>query len=503
MANAVVFNRRAMLAGGIMLPIGSAVAQVTPDTLRPEAFGAKGDGRSDDTAAFQAMSQEVKRRGGGTVSLGAGATYRLGRQVRGRTGDPVYMPETMLSVSGVSGLVIEGNGATLKLNDGLHYGSFDPATGQRFDPPRGKFTDPHYGAHVGSLIALSKCTGVRIRNLVLDGNADALVVGGRWNIDIQLHADGLRLLDVADVQVENLLSRNHGLDGVYLRGRTRGAAGNGGDAIRFRNLRCIGNGRQGVSVVGGSGVSFVDCLFADTAQGTIASAPSAGVDIEPNGRDWASALLFQNCQFRNNRGVGLLAAEGASRGITVRGCTFWQGFAAGAHSKGSGDAFWLVKPGVVVDGCTVHGNVTNLAPSAIARRSSFDDETLTSYGQSAQRRRYLLAGVAGTFEDCTFTVTAPGAHALVYVIKPATFRRCRMRHAGQALPSNLAAAFFSKAVTLEDVHFTEALRQPSPTGNYIAANNAVLRGQVLVSGPHIRWGGKKGRVGNVVAAGRE
>jgi len=503
MNNAMGLSRRAVLAGGIALPMGRVAAQAAGSALRPEDFGARGNGMSDDTAAFQALARRVVERGGGTVSLRPGATYRLGRQVRGQqAADPVYMAETMFSVTGVSGLFIDGNGATLKLNDGLHYGSFDPATGQRFDPPPGKFTNPRYAAEVGSLITVSRSSGVRIRDLVLDGNAGRLVVGGKWNVDIQLHADGLRLLDVADVQVENLVSRNHGLDGVYLRGRTRGAAANGVDSIRFRALRCTGNGRQGMSIVGGSGISIVDSLFADTAQGAIASAPSAGVDIEPNGRDWASALLFQNCEFRNNRGVGLLAAEGASRGITVRGCTFWQGFAAGARSKGSGDAFWLVKPGVTIDACKVHGNVTNLTPDAVVRRSSFDDDALPGYGQSAQRRRYLLAGVAGTFEDCSFAVTAPGPHALAYVTKPATFRRCRMHHAGQALPGTLAAAFFGKAVTLEDVRFTEALRQPGRGGNYIAGNGATLRGRVIVSGPHIRWGGPKGPIGDVAAAKR-
>lgn len=503
MGDRLALSRRAVLAAGIGLPLGRVLAQPAVPVLRPEAFGAKGDGVSDDTAAFQAMARRVEDRGGGTVALRPGATYRLGRQVRGGAAGPVYMPETMFSVTGVNGLTIEGNGATLKLNDGLHYGSFSPATGQRFDPPPGKFTDPRYGANVGSLIAVRNARGVRIRNLVLDGNAGRLVVGGRWNVDIQLHADGLRLLDVVDVEVENLLARDHGLDGVYLRGRTRSAAGDGGDAIRFHNLRCVGNGRQGMSVVGGSGMRFTDCLFADTGQGAISSAPSAGVDIEPNGTDWASRLVFERCEFRNNHGVGLLAAQGASRDIVARGCTFWQGFVAGARGgRGSGDAFWLVKPGVVVEDCPIHGNVTNLAPDAIVRRSSIDDVALPGHGPSAQRRRYLLAGVRGVFEDCTLTVTAPGARALVHATKPVTFRRCRMHHAGQDLPGDLAAAFFGSAATLEEVRFTEALRRPSPGGHYILADNPKLRGRVLVSGPHIRWGYKKGPIGDIAAIKR-
>ena len=488
-------TRRALFAA----PLLALPARLLPQraALRPEAFGAKGDGATDDTAAFQAMARAVEAAGGGVVALRPRATYRLGRQVRGDGAGPAYMNQPMFSVADVRGLAIEGNGATLRLNDGLRYGSFHPATGARFDPPPGKFTDPRYAAAVGSLLLIQRARGVRISGLTLDGNMDRLVVGGRWNVDIQLHADGLRLLDVSDVEVADVAARGNGLDGVYVRGRGRASPDAPADRIAFTRVRCEGNGRQGVSVVGGAGLRFADCVFADTGQGAISSAPGAGVDVEPNGRDWASDITFAGCTFRNNRQVGLVAAEGASRGIVARGCTFWQGFAPGPRSRGSGDAFWLTKGAAVVEGCQVHGNVTNLHPEAVVRNCRFDDAALPGHGRAAQRRKYLVADARGSFVDCSFTVTAPGARALAYATKPVLFRRCRFHHAGEALPGNLAAAFFGAAATLEDVRFTEALRRPAPGGNYIHDGKPTLRGSVTVGGPSIRWGGKRGPVGDV------
>lgn len=494
-------DRRTVLGAGVALAVpGALMAQPGRAPLRPEDFGAKGDGVSDDTLAFQALGKAVSDAGSGTIVLRRDATYRVGRQTRGAGDGPAFLQQPMLRITGAQGVTILGQGATIKLNDGLRYGSFDPATGQRFDPPKGKFTDPRYAASVGALVELRSCRRVRIERLTLDGNVDRLVVGGRWNVDIQLHADGLQLVDVGSVVVEGVVARDNGLDGVYLRGNGRASPSAASDDIRFHDVRCARNGRQGVSIVGGTGMRFAGCVFADTGQGPVSSAPGAGVDIEPNGRDWASDIGFDACTFINNRGVGLVAAEGASHGIAVRGCTFWQGFARAGG--GSGDAFWLTKDGVAISDCRVHGNVTNLAESATVTGSSFDDADHPAYGHSAQRRKYLLAGARGSFTDCTFTVRGAGPLALIYATKPAIFRRCLMRYAGTGLSGNVAVAFLGAAATLEDVTFTEGPRI-GPTARYIFDGHAMLKGRVTVTGPRIRWGNKSGPIGNVAALPRK
>lgn len=496
----VVATTRRQLLAGLAATCIPPVAHAQDMTLTPEQFGARGDGRSDDTGAFQRLSAAATGKAGVTIALRPGATYRVGRQVRGP--DDTTMPETMLSLRNNRDLTIRGNGATIRLNDGLRYGSFDPSTGRRFDTAdKGKFTKPAFGVTIGSLILIQGAAGVRISDVTLDGNMDRLNVGGRWgDRGIQLHADGLRLLDVHDVMVSNVTARNNGLDGIYLRGRTRREEGPD-DMIRFLRVRCERNGRQGLSVVGGRGITIEESIFADTAQGPVASAPSAGIDIEPNGRDWTTQLRFVRCEFVNNLGVGLLADQGASRGIEAVDCTFWQGFRArDGVTKRSGDAFWLKKPGVRIAGCTVHGTVTNLDPDASIERTSFDDAAHPRYGRSGQGRRYLLDGAGGKFTDCRFTIDGPQSAGLVYASRRSVFRRCYFHVAGSGLQPGRAVMFLGSDAVLDDVRFTEAL-PPGKEHFFIHNGNPTLRGRVEVQGPRVRWGSRTGRVGILPPSG--
>ncbi len=488
----------ALVAAPLLQP-GRALAAsppVDPTPFTPERFGAVGDGVTDDTIAFQKLSRIVSERGGGTIVLRRGATYRVGRQVAaGATAGPAFAAQPMLMLTGVDGVAVLGNGATIKLNDGLRYGSFDPVTGQRFDPPKGKFTNPRFAASVGHIIDIRSSRNVRVENVTLDGNMDKLIVGGRWSVGIQLRAVGLSMTEVGEVVVENVTCRNNGLDGVYLRGRGLAKAGSPSDRIRFRDVRCDRNGRQGLSIIGGRGLTFERCSFSNTSQGPVGSDPGAGVDIEPNGRDWTTEIVFDGCTFTNNRGVGLLADQAGSHSITARDCTFWQGFdARPGTTKGSGDAFWFRKEGVLVERCRVHGTVTNLPPSARVVDCAFDDAVHPSLGRSAQRRQYLIANAKGQFIGCGFSVAGSANKGLIYAVGATLFRRCRFRFAGTGLSKDRAAAFFGPGTVLQDVTFSEALPGREAGGHYIYSR-ATLRGRVVISGPVVRWGNRGGPVG--------
>jgi hypothetical protein len=53
-------------------PVGAAVAPPVTDWFNPKAFGAKGDGKADDTAALQAALDACSKAGGGTVYIPSG-----------------------------------------------------------------------------------------------------------------------------------------------------------------------------------------------------------------------------------------------------------------------------------------------------------------------------------------------------------------------------------------------------------------------------------------------
>lgn len=98
------FARRTVLgfiAASAALP---ACAQMVPDVVRPEDFGAAGDGRRDDSRAL-ATALTAASNGGVPLELGAGRIYAVGG--RGWPG--------MRTVPG-RGIIINGNGATLRLH---------------------------------------------------------------------------------------------------------------------------------------------------------------------------------------------------------------------------------------------------------------------------------------------------------------------------------------------------------------------------------------------------
>src|SRR6476661_534973 len=74
-------------------------AQAGP-VVRPEDFGARGDGVTNDTAAFAALGAHVNRIGGGTVALRREATYVVGRQAP--RGPYRLSPDPIIELKGLS-----------------------------------------------------------------------------------------------------------------------------------------------------------------------------------------------------------------------------------------------------------------------------------------------------------------------------------------------------------------------------------------------------------------
>src|SRR4051812_45456452 len=58
---------------------------IPKDALTPEMFGAKGDGATNDSAAFARLAEAITHRGGGTIALRR-KTYIVGAQRRDPSG---------------------------------------------------------------------------------------------------------------------------------------------------------------------------------------------------------------------------------------------------------------------------------------------------------------------------------------------------------------------------------------------------------------------------------
>jgi hypothetical protein len=406
-------DRRTFLGGATAVIgwAGAACSAPAPSAsvVRPEDFGAKGDGVTNDTDAFGAMSAHINRRGGGTIELRK-TTYLVGRQLAGRA-DWAFTPATILEFWRLRlPLVIRGNGARLKCPAGLRYGSFDRASGSAVNLPMPNLREEVRASPYWAMISvIESAATVEIRDLELDGSLGQLRIGGPYgDTGIQIPGSGLYLRNNHLTEtVRNLHSHHHGQDGIVIDGDdTRGGRS------RFENVVCEYNGRQGLSLVAGRGYDFSKCKFNYTGRSAIYSAPGAGVDIEAEGGKVNRDLTFTDCEFSNNVGVGLLADSGDSQDATFTRCSFIGTTAWSA---------WPLKPGFVFRGCTFVGAVVHPYPDADPRRATrfddcrfLDDPRLSPNGKVylAGEKNHAIVDMADShnvqFNRCAFLLTHDG-----------------------------------------------------------------------------------------------
>jgi hypothetical protein len=414
-------DRRAFLAV-------SAAAAATPSrllaqaaVLRPEHFGARGDGVTNDTRAFADLSAEVNRRGGGTIALTAGSTYIVGEQSRGRA-EMGWTPQPVLDLHDLAApLRIAGNGARLRCQPGLRFGTFDLATDQavRHAMPNVRRVDlasPYRG-----LIRVRKCRApIAIRDVELDGNVQRLRIGGQYgDKGWQVPATGLLLEgNLSEEIIENIYSHHHALDGAMIIGDPHRSA-----RSRIDRLIARYNARQGLSLTGGRGYDFTDCEFSHTGRAGLSSAPGAGVDIEAEYlpiRD----VSFTRCKFIDNTGAGMTADSGDSEGARFSNCLF-----VGTTSWSA----WPNKPRFRFSGCTFVGSVVHPFPDADPVRAAhftdcrFTDDPKLSPGGKVYVDGGPIVNLAESdnvlFDTCKFDVVSAG---VLPWSSRATYKDCTM-----------------------------------------------------------------------------
>ena len=415
--------RRDFLGGAAGLAAVSALATLGRPLLAqsggggvftPEAFGAKGDGVTNDSAAFRALAQRVNANGGGTVRLRR-TTYIVGAQRRAIGGAGwAYEPAALLDFHGCTKpLIIEGNGAVIRCAPGLRYGTFDRARGTPTKHQQPYYEQQELATPYRQMILAADCTGpVAISDLELDGNLPNLRIGGPFgDTGWQIPAYGIALVNNrGSERVTNVHTHHHGEDGLYIDGLDRWVSPRPERLIR--NVRSEYNGRQGCSIVGGRGYAFQDCTFDHTGRSAVASGPGAGVDIEAEGGKQIRDLSFADCRFADNVGCGLVADVGDSEGATFTRCTF-----IGTTSWSA----WPKMPRFSFRGCTFVGSLVNAyAHKDPARATQFhecrfrDDPRLSPTGKVflGGNKEHPIAdlGVSDNilFSRCSFVLTHNG-----------------------------------------------------------------------------------------------
>ncbi|HEV3049569.1 MAG TPA: right-handed parallel beta-helix repeat-containing protein, partial [Longimicrobium sp.] len=337
-------------------------------------------------------------------------------------------------------------------------------------------------------------------NLELDGNIQNLGLGGDWgDVGRQLHATGIWAMENRSVVIRNVYSHDHGLDGVQI--GYHGLTAQDADAPHLlEDVRSEYNGRQGLSWVGGIGLTALRCKFNFTGRRRFFSPPAAGVDAEAEGSVCRKGV-FVDCEFLDNYGQGFVADTGDVEDVRLVRCRF-----AGTTNY----SVWPNKPRIVFEDCDISGGVAHTY-------GSHDSTRATKFLRCHFEDRAYLAGkpVYGVavieangnnvlYEGCTIIANASRA---LWIDEPGTreiIRDTVVIHratsaGGTALQPNEFQSLVRGSV-LDGVEFREE-NLPSTAGPFYIDNaGAEIRGPIWVQGPRVHWGNASGPVGVIGGA---
>ncbi|MHB9105445.1 MAG: DNRLRE domain-containing protein [Armatimonadota bacterium] len=455
--------------------------------ITPENCGAVGDGVTDDTTAFQRAAQAIQAAGGGTFTLTAGKTYRVGRQYHVAGQYPYYKHESIFAVQDLPNKVtIQGNGALVKINDGLRFGSFDKDTGAAINPAM-PFYDWDCKTEIGNVFQFFNCNDVEICDVRIDGNINGHVLGGGWgDTGRQLAATGIWLYNNRNVNIVNTESSYHALDGIII-GYQGLNSGSDPTPHSLQTVNCFYNARQGLSWVGGIGLTADNCKFSHTGKMRFCSSPGAGVDLEAE-ESVVRNGNFSNCEFVNNTGCGMVADCGDVANATFSNCLFW------------GTTFWSVwprKPGMQFTDCTIRGTAVNLYGSTDATqatqflRCTFDDQPGLEYGVYRAAGLVEIDAHNAKFDSCTFKGYQNRSMWVDGGTTNETLTNCSIYH----YANNRVAGDFQaliRGANINNTHFYESgLTNPY----YIEVGGVHVGPSVYVDGPCVKWGSTSGLTG--------
>lgn len=413
------------------------------NVINVAAYGALGDGIHNDTDAFVAACAALNAQKGGTLFIPPGV-YIVGKQtLAGQTGQGyAWRAADIIKITACTQpVMIEGNGAVLRAEAGLKFGSFDPVTGEPLSVSL-PYTNVDSRANAYRMIQLiDNACGVVVKDLELDGNLDNLTLGGYWGQNAyELDATGVYASGNRDLLLENLHSHHHGLDGVYLV-----QAGLNAESTRrsvaMVNVNSEYNARQGLHLTGGNGITAIDCRFNHSGRHRFATAPACGVAIAPLANTLVCNGMFINCEMINTVGPCFFTSNEQARDIFLQSCTL-----IGTNSY----AAWPCSPRTHFSDCTLSGVVAYpYSDSATSKglatqftRCRFTD-ALTYQGQVYTHADWFLLnfgnGSTGVkLTDCSIeAVTAK----LGFTNGLITMTNCRMKQVNNTGAANLQAIF--------------------------------------------------------------
>ena len=364
-------------------------------------FGARGDGKTNDQAAFEKAATYFKeRKGNGKLIIPKGV-YIVGVQDNySKTQSNAFTGKNVLDLKDCSDFTLEGRGAVIKYADSLKFGAFDPTTGKSFSSSAAVFTEYKFAAFIGYPINLKNCKNIFIRGIEIDGNQKGMILGGKFgDHGFQLPHDGIFIDNCTNVSIDKVNIHHMGRDGIQIVNLTPQGKSTPDQHITITNSVFEYNARQGLSWTGGSGLKVKNSKFNHTGRGRFVSAPAAGVDIEAE-RGIITNGIFESCEFFDNNACGLVADSGPSSDMQFNNCTFW-----GTTNW----SMWTTKPNYNFYRCNFYGSIVHGYDSPTTKdatkfiRCNFEEKNykgVPSHGKYLVEVNFVRRIL---FDSCTFT----------------------------------------------------------------------------------------------------
>ncbi len=279
---------------------GNTATRRTPVRARGSALidvrekGARGDGKHDDTAAFQAAIDALPA-SGGTVHVPAGT----------------YLIDAVASVN---------------LRSRMH---LDLASDAKLmaipnDQKRGYVL---YAYKVQDVeISGGEIIGERSKHLGTEGE---------WGHGIQVR--GASRISIRNIRISDCWG-----DGVCIGGADKQQATPSEDIV-IASIISTGNRRQGLSIGRSRNVRVYDSEFSNTS----GTNPQYGIDIEPDRPGGATDIQIENCVVRNNRGGGIQIFRRVAD-VTIKDCTI--------ENNGGRGILSVAAAGGLITGNRIRGN---------------------------------------------------------------------------------------------------------------------------------------------------
>lgn len=158
-------------------------------------------------------------------------------------------------------ITLDMTGWTLKMNDGMKHGSFDPVTGAVYNPPSLPFTNYDYQAGHGFIFKSYKTPNLKIIGGEINGNIPGVVWGGKFGDDgYQVFSYNSWFNESEGVYAKWFKSTSSPNDGIYINENANTSAITDDIFNKrsvFEDCEVTDCGRNNISYASGNGTQFI------------------------------------------------------------------------------------------------------------------------------------------------------------------------------------------------------------------------------------------------------